>query len=86
MKATARWEKHYQKYGCGHWEGSERGKDKYGGGRREFIFLTHWDGFQQIIDKKVKKKKGHPMRKKGQACLEKKKTDETQAINSSNVK
>lgn len=26
------------------------------------------------------------MRKKGQACLEKKKTDETQAINSSNVK
>lgn len=24
-------EKHYQKYGCGHWEESERRRDKYEG-------------------------------------------------------
>lgn len=50
-------EKHYQKYGCGHWEGSERSKDKYEpqvGGRIDFIFLTHWDRLQQITDKKKK--------------------------------
>ena len=46
--------------GVGLGKGGRR-KDKYGGLRTDFIFLTHWDGFQQIIDNYVKKKK-HPMR------------------------
>ena len=42
--------------GVGLGKGGRR-KDKYGGLRTDFIFLTHWDGFQQIIDNYVKKKK-----------------------------
>lgn len=67
-------EKHYQKCGCGHWEGSERRKDKYEvqvGGRIDFIFLTHWDRFQQITDKeKTHRKKRLRKEKKGSSGFE----------------
>lgn len=51
-------EKHYQKMGVDTGRGVREGKinmSTSGGGRTDFIFLTHWDRFQQITDKQVKK-------------------------------
>lgn len=41
--------KHYQKYGCGPWEGGRDGKTNMEGGT-DLIFLTIGMWFQQIID------------------------------------
>lgn len=41
-------------------KGVRKKKDKHGGGRIDFIFLTHWDGFNKSLTSGFFKKK-HPM-------------------------
>jgi hypothetical protein len=40
-----------------------------GGGRTDFIFLTHWDRFQQINDEQKVKKKKKSLKEGGVVCV-----------------